>query len=140
VSQTIGTAQKEPLGPVVVNGTTMPYSKGVVAGDFVFLTGTVGAVDGEGNPVEGIEEQTRLALDSAAEALHEAGSTMDRAVRINQYLADVSLRERYVRAREAWIAEHAPSLTGGRGYASVLLIQELASAHYLVEIEVTALR
>jgi enamine deaminase RidA (YjgF/YER057c/UK114 family) len=140
VSETSSVADKRPLGPVVVNGATMPYSKGVVAGDFVFLTGTVGAVDDDGKRVESIEAQTRLALDHAAATLTEAGSTIDRAVRINQYLADVSLRERYVKAREAWIAENAPSLAGGHSDASLLVIQELASEDYLIEIEVTALR
>lgn len=130
---------KQALGPVVIAGTEMPWSKGVVANGMVFLSGTTGATSEDGRAVEGIEEQTRVTFERSHRALEEAGSSLERAVRINQYLADPALRESYVAAREDWLGVHAPQLAAERSYASILVIQQLVRPEILVEIEVTAL-
>lgn len=131
--------EKRALGRVHVAGQPMPWLKGVVAGDFVFLAGTAGETDDAGQPVRSIEEQTALAFARAQEALLEAGSTLERAVRINQYLSDRTLRTRYVAARQSWLEANVPALMREPSFASLLVIQELADEAMLIEIEVTAL-
>ena len=140
MSESSRQVEKTALGQATVGGHVMPWFKGVIAGDFVFLSGTGGAVDDAGTPVEGIEEQTYLAFARSAQALAEAGSSFTRAVRINQYLADRRLRDQYVAARTNWLSEHAPDLLTESTYASILVEQGLMSEAMLIEIEVTALR
>lgn len=131
---------KKALGPVIIDGAVMPWSKGVAVGDFVFLSGIAGNTDDSGRPVTTIEGQTRIVFERAQEALAEAGSSFEQAVRITQYISDRSLRPRYIAAREAWLAEHAPLLVRDRSFAAIVLIQEFVDEAMLVEIEVTALR
>ena len=140
MSRDPGQVQKISLGQTTVGGQPMPWFKGVVAGDFVFLSGTAGAIDDGGNDVSGIEEQTNLAFDRAAQALEEAGSSLTRAVRINQYLADRRLRDQYVAARTKWLSANAPDLLTESSYASILVEQVLMTETMLIEVEVTALR
>jgi enamine deaminase RidA (YjgF/YER057c/UK114 family) len=130
---------KRPLGPTIIGGAEMPWSKGVVAAGFVFLSGTTGATAEDGTPVGSIEAQTQGAFERARQALESAGSDLSKAVRINQYLADPDLRPDYVAAREAWLAENSPTLHEERSYASILVIQQLVRPEILIEIEVTAL-
>jgi len=63
-----------------------PYSSAVRAGDFVFVSGTVGTVDGKGNPVEGIEDQTRQCLQNVKKALEAAGASLDDTVKVVVFL------------------------------------------------------
>lgn len=132
--------QKKALTRVTVDGQVMPWSKGVVAGNLVFLSGIAGDTDETGMPALTIEEQTRIAFDRANAALAEAGSSLEHAVRISQYISDRSLRPRYIAAREAWLTRHAPSLVRDRSFAATVLIQQFVEESMLVEIEVTALR
>jgi enamine deaminase RidA (YjgF/YER057c/UK114 family) len=130
--------EKRSLGPTIIGGRELPFSKGVVANGFVFLTGTGEAVDSDGARVEGIAAQTALTFERAKEALEAAGSTFVKAVRINQYLAARDAWAQYIEAREAWFAENAPELAD-HSYASTLVIQDLVDPDMLIEIEVTAL-
>lgn len=42
----------------------MPFSAAVKAGDFIFTSGTIGHVDAQGNPVEGVEAQAKQCLEN----------------------------------------------------------------------------
>ena len=50
-----------------------PYSQAIVAGGFVFCSGTVGIDPATGVPGNGIEAQTELALRNLGAILAEAG-------------------------------------------------------------------
>lgn len=117
----------------------MPYSKGVAAGGFLFLTGLDGRVDDHGAPIAGIAAQTRLALDRGQAILRAAGSDFERVVRIVQYLAHPGLLDGFHTAREAWLAEHAPTLQRELSYAGTLIVVGFSRPDRLVELEVTAL-
>ena len=130
---------KRPLGPVLIGGVAMPYSKGVAAGGFLFLTGLDGRVDDEGTAVSGIAAQTRLALDRGQAILRDAGSDFAQVVRIVQYLAHPGLLDGYHQARESWLAENAPTLLREMSYAGTLVIVGFSRPDRLVELEVTAL-
>ena len=139
MSKDVVSANKQVLGPVIFGDQQMPWSKGVVAGGFVFLSGMVGVTDLATGNAGDIEAQTKIAFDCVKSALQEAGSSIENAVRINQYLADRSLRDRYLAARDGWMTENAPSLLRDRSYGSLMVIQQLVMEELLVEIEVTAL-
>jgi len=65
-----------------------PYSQAVQAGGFVFLSGQTG-VDRDGRLKEGIEAQTRQALQNAQAILQAAGAKLDDVVQVRAYIADL---------------------------------------------------
>jgi 2-iminobutanoate/2-iminopropanoate deaminase len=80
-----------------------PYSQAIIEGDLLFLAG-----QGPLDPVTGVEnrgdigEQTRRTLDNIRGILEAAGSSMDKVIRCNVYLADIgdfaAMNEVYARA------------------------------------------
>ena len=66
-----------------------PYSQAVVAGGFVFCSGTAGIHPATGTAPEGIEAQTEQALVNLAAVLEAAGASMDDLVRTTIFYADV---------------------------------------------------
>lgn len=65
----------------------MHWAKGAVANGFVFLAGTEGIDPETLKPVEGIEAQTRLALEKVKSRLEEMGSSLSNIVKITYYIA-----------------------------------------------------
>src|SRR5215469_1981785 len=53
-----------------------PYSQAIVAGGFVFCSGTAGIDPATGEIPDGIEAQTRLALRNLSAILNAAGASM----------------------------------------------------------------
>ena len=66
-----------------------PYSQAVVAGGFVFVSGTAGIDPVTGNVPDGIEAQTELALRNLAAVLEATGSSMTHLVKTTIFYADV---------------------------------------------------
>lgn len=100
------------------------YSRAVVAGDFVFVAGTVGAGDD-------VVEQCQAALVTIGKALEDAGSGFDRAVRVTYYLPDSSEFEAcWPTLRETF---------GANPPAATMVECALIDPKYRIEIEVTAL-
>lgn len=66
-----------------------PYSQGIVAGDFVFVSGQVAVDPATGDVVEGgIAEQTERVMLNVAAVLSAAGSSTDKLVKCGIFLAD----------------------------------------------------
>lgn len=64
-----------------------PYSQAIRAGDLIFCSGQIPIDPATGNFVEGgIEEQTRRCLENLQNVLAEAGSGLERAVRMTVFL------------------------------------------------------
>lgn len=70
-------------------GALGPYSQAVVAGGFVFCSGTAGIDPATGTAPDGIEAQTEQALVNLAAVLEAAGAAMDDLVRTTIFYADV---------------------------------------------------
>ena len=66
-----------------------PYSQAIVAGGFVFCSGTAGIDPVEGVPADGIEAQTHQALRNLAAVLESAGASMEDLVKVTIFYADV---------------------------------------------------
>jgi 2-iminobutanoate/2-iminopropanoate deaminase len=93
------------------------YSQAVVAGDLVFVSGTVGRNMATGTWPETIEEQAELALQNLAAVLTEAGASLDDVVKTTIWLTDPShgarIAEAYGRAFPAPLpARSAPVVSG----------------------------
>lgn len=68
---------------------TATISAAVRAGDFIFVSGTLGNVDAQGNPLEGIEAQTRQCFANIKQILQAAGSSLDDVVKVTVFLVNV---------------------------------------------------
>lgn len=67
-----------------------PYSQGIVAGEFVFLSGQIPIDPGTGKLVEGdIAVQARRVLENVAAVLGEAGLGLGDVVKATVFLADM---------------------------------------------------
>lgn len=67
-----------------------PYSQAIVAGGFVFCSGTVGIDPATGVPGDGIEAQAELALRNLGAILAEAGSSLSGLVKTTIFYTDVA--------------------------------------------------
>ena len=78
-----------------------PYSQAIVAGGFVFCSGTAGIDPATGTAPDGIEAQTEQALTNLAAVLEAAGSSISDLVKTTIFYADVddfaTLNEVYAR-------------------------------------------
>ena len=66
-----------------------PYSAGVVAGGFVFVSGQL-PMTAEGRLPEGIRAQTEQCLKNVQAVLENAGSSLERVVRTTVYLRSMN--------------------------------------------------
>jgi 2-iminobutanoate/2-iminopropanoate deaminase len=66
-----------------------PYSQAIVAGGFVFCSGTAGIDPATGEIPDGIEAQTRLALSNLGAILAAAGASMATLVKTTIFYRNV---------------------------------------------------
>ncbi len=73
----------------LANGTPLPLSKAIRAGDFVFLSGQLG-LDEQGQLAEGIEAQTQHCLRNIRALLKLADTGLSAVVKATVWLTDVA--------------------------------------------------
>lgn len=108
------------------------YSRAVVDGDFIFVSGTVGYDFKTGAIPAGIEAQTRQALDNIAAALAQADAGLADVVRIRVFLTKRDDILPASRILGKTFRDPRPTNT--------TVIVTLAEEEMLVELEVTALK
>ena len=81
---------KKELKSTGAPGAIGPYSQGIKAGNFVYVSGQlpINAVTGE--MPDDVKEQTRQSLENVKAILAEAGATMHDVVKSTVYLAEMS--------------------------------------------------
>jgi len=112
--------------------TEIGYSRAVVQGDWVFLSGTTGFDYATMTIADGLLEQTEQALKNIAAALEQAGSNLQDVVRVT-----------YVLPNGAEFPECWPVLRkyfGDVRPAAMMISAGLADPRMRIEIEVTALK
>lgn len=117
-----------------INPSGMPNplaSPGMKAGDFIFVTGQVGAVDDKGNPVKGAEAQTRQTLENMKKVLQAAGASMDDVVKTTVFLVNAGDFESMNKA-------YVDYFSGVKPARSTVIISALAKPEWIVEIECVA--
>ncbi len=109
-----------------------PYSHAVAAGPFLFVSGQ-GPMkkDGSGVLRGTIEEETRATLINLRDILEDAGSGLDRVVKVNAYLADMNNFGRFNEVYKEFFTKDFPARTCIQAGRLPMDIQ--------VEIEATAL-
>ncbi len=105
-----------------------PYSQGIVAGDFVFVSGQVG-MDEEDDIKEGIKEQTRQALENIKSILEAKGLEMGDIVKTTVYISDMDYFGEMNSVYEEFFGEDPPARS---------CVQTGMLLNFKVEIEATA--
>jgi len=114
----------------LADGTTLPLSKAVRAGNFVFLSGQLGLLPQGGLAGTTIEAQTRQALHNISVILAEAGASLSQVIKSTVWLVDGADFPRFNQI----YAEHFPHHPPARS----TVVSGLVLKGALVEIEVVA--
>ena len=87
-----------------------PYSQAIIAGNFVFVAGQIPIDPETGEIVQGgIEEQTRRVLENIKAILEAAGSSLDKVVRVQVFLADLRLFKKFNKVYAEYFKENPPA-------------------------------
>jgi enamine deaminase RidA (YjgF/YER057c/UK114 family) len=104
------------------------YSRAVVAGGRVHVSGTAPIMPGDADPPADAYGQARRCLEIIGAALQEAGASPTDVVRTRIFVTDRNLMDEVMRAHGEVFAATKPACTG--------IVTELVDPRWLVEIEV----
>ena len=122
-------------------GKKQKFARSVVAGGFVFLSGSSGRTLETGEvSSDDVRVQTRVALDKIKIALEEAGSSLENIVKVVIYFKDIKDYEAVRETEFQYYREHAPALAENPPASTVCQIVSLSRENMLVEFDVIALR
>src|SRR5262245_42044505 len=108
------------------------YSRAVVQGDWIFVSGTTGFDYATMTIADGVEAQTEQCLKNIESALTEAGASFADVVRVHYILPDATEFPRCWPALRRYLGEVRPAAT--------MIAAGLSDPRMRIEIEVTALR
>ena len=108
------------------------YSRAVVVGDWVFVSGTTGFDYSNMSIAEGLLEQTEQCLKNIASALQQAGSSLADVVRVTYVLPNGAEFSQCWPVLRKYFGEVRP--------AAMMICAGLADPRMRIEIEVTALK
>jgi len=108
------------------------YSRAVVDGDWIFVSGTTGYDYSTMTMAPDLESQTRQAFRNISTALEQAGANLDDVVRVRYYLADGA----YFKQASPLFGEYL----GTARPAATAIVCGLVEPEMKIEIEVTARR
>jgi len=106
------------------------YSRAVVDGDYVHVSGTTGFDYASMTIDEDIAQQTHQCFHNVGAALSQAGCTLDDVVRVRYYLTDVKSFEQLAPIFGEYFARARPAATA--------ILCGLVDSRMKIEIEVTA--
>ncbi|WP_029460052.1 RidA family protein [Solidesulfovibrio alcoholivorans] len=107
------------------------YSRAVVAGNTVYVSGTVGAA-ADGSVPEGAYAQSSRALEIIRDALAQAGADLTNVVRTRLFLTDMADFDAVAKAHGEAFGEIRPATT-------IVKVAGLVDAAFVVEIEAVAM-
>ena len=109
------------------------YSRAVVDGDWVHVSGTTGFDYAAGTISEDVVEQTEQIFRNIDVALREAGASITDVVRVTYYLLDAATIEAVGPVLKHWLDEARPA-------ATAIVVAGLVDPRMKIEIEATARR
>lgn len=108
------------------------YSRAVADGDWCFVAGTTGYDYATMSMPDGVEDQTRNAMETIRAALTEAGFALEDVVRARYHVTDRALVAKVFPILGSYFGDIRPAAT--------MTICQLNEPEMKIEIEVTALR
>jgi enamine deaminase RidA (YjgF/YER057c/UK114 family) len=106
------------------------YSRAVLDGDFVFVSGTTGFDYSTMTISADVVEQTRQTFRNIEAALQKAGSSLQDAVRVTYYVPDAADWPKIYSVFKEFLSESRPAATS--------IICGLVDPRMKIEIEITA--
>lgn len=110
--------------------TLAGYSRAVVDGDWIHVSGTTGFDYSSMTIAEDLATQTRQVFANIAAALAQAGATLDDVVRVNYYLTERAFFKEVAPLFGEYFAKARPAATA--------VVCDLVDERMKIEIEVTA--
>ena len=108
-----------------------PYSQGIVANGFVFVSGTVGIDPKTGNMVAGgLNEQAKQTMENIKAILEAAGSGLNKVLKASVFIKDASFFKDMNAIYSAALGGHKPTRT--------TVVTGFARDDVLIEIDVIA--
>lgn len=111
---------------------TAGYSRAVIDGEWVFVSGTTGYDYANMVMPEDPVEQTRNCFKTISETLVKAGASLAEVVRVHYYVTDRAIAEKVFPVFGEYFGDIRPAAT--------LLVCDLLDPAMKIEIEVTALK
>ncbi|MCF8095508.1 MAG: RidA family protein [Desulfobacteraceae bacterium] len=122
-------------------GKPQRFARSVIAGDFVFLSGSSGRTLETGEvSSHDAGEQTKVALEKVKLALKEAGSSLENIVKVQILFRDINDYEPVKQAEFAFYEKYAPALAKEPPASTVCQVASLSKPDMLVEFDIIALR
>ncbi|HBY94977.1 MAG: RidA family protein [Ardenticatenaceae bacterium] len=112
--------------------SSAPYSLGIKAGGFLFVSGQVAREAETGRIPDGIEEQTRVSLENVKRVVEAAGSSMDQVVKVTVFLTDMKDFTKMNQVYRTFFSDDLPA-------RSAIGVKELVRPEFIIEIEAIAL-
>ncbi|MYE35665.1 MAG: RidA family protein [Gemmatimonadales bacterium] len=101
-------AQREYINPQHASEEgVLPFSGAVWVGDLLFVSGSLGLVDGR--PPNDAEEEARLVMESIKSTVEEAGITMDDLVSVQVFCSNVDLYDVFNEVYRTYFTENFPA-------------------------------
>ncbi len=126
--------------PLYYAGKKQRFPRSVVAGGFVFLSGSSGRTIETGEvSSNNVTDQTKVALDKIGLALKEAGSGLEHIVKMTIYLRNMSDYQSMRDAEFRYYQDHCPSLVEDPPASTVVQVVSLSKPNMLVEFDAIAL-
>jgi len=131
---------KKKTYPLSYAGKKQRFARSVVAGGFIFLSGSSGRTLETGEVSSNdVAEQTKVALDKIRLALKEAGSGLEQIVKMTIYLRNMSDYQAMRDAELQYYQSHSPSLVENPPASTVVQVVSLSKPNMLVEFDAIAL-
>jgi enamine deaminase RidA (YjgF/YER057c/UK114 family) len=109
------------------------YSRAVVAGDHVWVSGCTSVSNGVVTHVDDVHAQTAAAIANVGAALEQAGASLTDVVRTRLFVTDITRWEDVARA-------HREAFGGAPPATSMVEVSRLIDERMLVEVEAVAYR
>lgn len=87
----------------------LPYSNAVLAGDTLYLAGSIGVDPKTGAPPDSIRQEVKIVLDGMKQRLGMASMTMDDLVSVQVFCSDLSLYDEFNAVYRTYFKEHYPA-------------------------------
>lgn len=121
-------------------GQKQRFARSVVAGGFVFLSGSSGRTLETGEvSSDDVRVQTSVALDKIRLALEEAGTPMENIVKVLIYFKDMKDYEAVKQTEFEYWVKHAPALALEPPASTICQVVSLSKPNMLVEFDIIAL-
>ncbi len=112
--------------------STRPFSPGIIAGDFLHISGQASVARDDGRIINGtFEEEMRRSIENLQAILEAAGLTLDHVISVRCYLGDGADGARHNEIYAEYFAEPRPVRTTLSGVLGSALKYELDAIAYI---------